>query len=104
MCRRGLGVLLLPWLHVCSYIGGVTICAVTLGPCGPIAIRLQDSSLSNGCAMENLVKTRRSDVQKSNVSTSECLRAYWLVKCQHAMYRWLDTFLVIDLLAQDAVL
>ncbi len=79
--------------------------AVTLGRAGgPIMIRLQDSSLSNECAMENLVKTRRSDVQKSNVSTSECLRAYWLVKCQHAMYRWLDTFLVIDLLAQDAVL
>ena len=25
MCRRGLGVLLLPWLHVCSYIWGVII-------------------------------------------------------------------------------
>ena len=25
MCRRGLGVLLLPWLHVCSFIWGVDI-------------------------------------------------------------------------------
>ena len=57
------------------------VSAVTLGRAGgPIMIRLQDSSLLNECAMENLVKARRSNVQKSNVSTSECLRAYWLVK------------------------
>ena len=84
MCRRGLGVLLLPWLHVCSYIGGVTICAVTLGPCGPIVIRLQDSSLLNECAVRNSAKARRSDVQKSNASTSEYLRIgtcciWWLL-------------------------
>ena len=42
------------------------------GPCGPIVIRLQDSSLSNECAVKNPVKARRSDVQKSNASTSEC--------------------------------
>ena len=35
-------------------------------------------------------------MQKTNASTSECLRAFWLMK---AVSRWLDTLLVIDLLA-----
>ena len=37
-----------------------------------------------------------SNVQKTNASTSSCLRAFWLMK---AVSRWLDTLLVIDLLA-----
>jgi len=48
--------------------------ALTVGRAGgPSVIRLHDSSLSNECAMENLVKARRSDMHKSNVSTSGCL-------------------------------
>ena len=50
------------------------VSAVTFGRAGGlIMIRLQDSSLLNKWAMENVVKAQRSDMHRSNVSTSGCL-------------------------------